>query len=87
MNFNSVEYINYLIAFITKSIAALNSLEEKTEYLYFLYKSFKQLYKKPDAAYNPDLHSIDIILNNWFIQELAYMEKIRLGDDATPASN
>lgn len=78
MNFNSVEYINYLISIIKKRIGNLITPEEKSKQLYLLHKSFNQLYKKPGAAYNQNFHSIELLLNNWFTQELEYLEKIRV---------
>lgn len=80
LNFNSVEYLNYLIAFIKRKVSAYKIINEKMKELRFLYKSFNQLHKRPDVSYNQNFHSVEILLNNWFSEELAYLEKLQLTD-------
>ena len=80
LNFNSVDYTNYLISFIKKRLDVYGTTNEKEKELYFLFKSFNQLHKRPDIAYNQNFHSIEVLLNNWFNQELAFFDKL-LGAD------
>lgn len=74
MNFNSLEYINYLVRYIEKKLELAKSIEEKEKELIFLYKSFKQLTKCNDIAYNNNFQSVEKILNNWFNSELSYLK-------------
>ncbi|PVD52220.1 hypothetical protein DC498_10885 [Terrimonas sp.] len=76
LNFNSVEYINYLIGYIESSIRKKNTIEEKKAKLLFLYKSFNQLHKIPNISYNKNFHSIETVINNWFRHEISYQQKL-----------
>ncbi|HRO46322.1 hypothetical protein [Agriterribacter sp.] len=75
LNFNSREYINYLIEYIETRICKGETTEEKKSRLLFLYKSFNQMHKSPDTAYNKNFHSVETLINNWFSQELLYLEE------------
>jgi hypothetical protein len=77
LNFNSHEYINYLVRFIEMKLESAKTIEEKERELQFLYKSFKQLPKCMDIAYNHNFHSVEELLNNWFNNELSYLEYIK----------
>lgn len=77
LNFNSVEYINYLIGYIESSIRKKNTIEEKKAKLLFLYKSFNQLHKIPNISYNKNFHCIETVMNNWFRYEISYQQKLK----------
>ncbi|HRP37582.1 MAG TPA: hypothetical protein PLS50_07280 [Candidatus Dojkabacteria bacterium] len=77
VNFNSHEYINYLISYIGMKLESAKTIEEKERELKFLYKSFKQLPKCKDIAYNHNFNSVEELLNNWFNTELSYLEYIK----------
>lgn len=77
LNFNSREYINYLVSYIGMKLESAKTIEEKEKELQFLYKSFKQLPKCKDIAYNHNFNSVEELLDNWFDNERSYLEYIR----------
>lgn len=86
LNFNSIAYINYLIEYIEARVCEGGTTEEKKSRLLFLYKSFNQMHKSPDTAYNKKNHSIETLINNWFFQELLYLEEQLATDDSSKKS-
>ncbi len=75
MNFNSKAYIFNLTQRIAMHINRSEQLPERMEQLLFDLKSFKQCHRKPNIIFNikdADLHEQ---INNWFSQELFYLEK------------
>lgn len=77
LNFNSREYINYLLQYVEKRLESAETPDEREKELQYLYKSFKQLPKCYNIAYNHNFQSVDILLNNWFRHELTYLRSIK----------
>lgn len=48
---------------------------ERMDKLLYYYKAFNQLHRKPDVKLNPKYHDLDIVIGNWFVQEILYLEK------------
>ncbi len=75
MNFNSKAYTFSLTQRVAMHINHFEQLSEKMEQLLFDLKLFKQSHKRPDIIFNmkdADLHEQ---INNWFSQEMFYLEK------------
>ncbi|MGN2375624.1 hypothetical protein ACTFAO_18325 [Sphingobacterium spiritivorum] len=75
LNFNSKAYINELTGQLARQINNSNTIPEKMDKLLFYFKAFNQLHKKPDVVLNPNYHALNTIMENWFSQELLYLEK------------
>ncbi|MXN91152.1 hypothetical protein GR160_07900 [Flavobacterium sp. Sd200] len=75
MNFNSKAYIKYLTGIIEEEITAKETPVEKMDLLLFRYKAFNQLQSKPGMVLNPKYHDLKLVVGNWFVQEIRYMEK------------
>lgn len=78
LNFNSVEYTNYLFSFIKRKVSAQQTLNNKIKELILIDKIFNQIQKRSDVIYNPKFLSIEALMNNWFEQELKYLEKLQI---------
>ena len=75
MNFNSIEYINYYSESITKKINFFHDTADKMDKLMFFYKEFRQMHSNENIGHNLNDQNLKIVLSNWFIQEIAYLEK------------
>lgn len=75
LNFNSKEYINRFTQKVADKINASEDLAECIEQLLLHYKVFNQMHRKPDVIFNPNYHSLDTVLGNWFKQEIIFLEK------------
>lgn len=75
MNFNSIKYINYFKGFILQKIDFYNNESERLKNLLFLYKEFNQMYSNENNCFNPKNQNLKTIINDWFMQEIAYLEK------------
>jgi hypothetical protein len=75
MNFNNRSYVNYFTTSIADKINLLQSKIERIDSLRFHYKEFKQMYCNKDVILDPHHPNLKDILSNWFIQEIAYLEK------------
>jgi hypothetical protein len=75
LNFNSKAYINRLSEQLAAKINAGNSTSEKMEILLVYFKAFNQLHKKPEVVLNVNYHDLTTIMDNWFSQEMLYLEK------------
>lgn len=78
MNFNSKSYIYNLIERVAEHTNIIEPVSEKMEMLLLNFKLFKQFCKKPDTAFNTKDASLYKQINNWFLQEIFYLEKQQL---------
>ena len=75
MNFNNKEYINYFRDSIAKRISLFQNDVDKLDNLLFLSKEFSQMHSNENIGYNLNDQNLKIVLSNWFVQEIAYLEK------------
>lgn len=75
MNFNSKEYINYFRDSIAKRINLFQNEVDKMDQLLFLFKEFSQMHSNENIGYNLNDQNLKTVLSNWFVQEIAYLEK------------
>jgi hypothetical protein len=75
MNFNSKEYINYFRDSIAKRKHLFQNDVDKLDRLLFLFKEFSQMHSNENIGYNLNDQNLKTVLSNWFIQEIAYLEK------------
>lgn len=75
LNFNSKAYIYNLTQRIASDINKGEHSQERMDRLLFALKSFKQLYTKPGAIFLPQEASLYKQVDNWFSQEIFYLEK------------
>lgn len=78
MNFNSKSYICNLTQRVTEQTNTIEPASEKMESLLLNFKLFKQFYKKRDVAFNTKDASLHKQIDNWFLQEIFYLEKQQL---------
>ncbi len=76
MNFNSKTYICHLVGYLSETINA-NEPSVKIGLLLNYYKRFRQVPVHPGYAFNLEYHSLIDILENWFVQEISYLSKIK----------
>src|SRR5690606_27032602 len=75
LNYNSKKFIDLLTARLAEEINTHESPVERMDKLLYYYKAFNQLHRKPDVKLNPKYHDLDIVIGNWFVQEILYLEK------------
>lgn len=75
LNFNSKGYINRFTQKLADKINACEDPVESMEQLLLHYKVFNQMHRKPEVILNPNYHSLDTVLGNWFEQEIIYLKK------------
>lgn len=75
LNFNSKAYINRFTQELADKINACQDTAEGIEQLLWHYKVFNQMHRKPEVILNPNYHSLDTVLGNWFKQEIIFLEK------------
>src|SRR5690606_1725926 len=56
-------------------ISTLENPKKKIERLYYFRKIFRQLHRKPGFILNPNYHNLDVVMENWFEEEISYWEK------------
>ncbi|WP_185212265.1 hypothetical protein [Sphingobacterium mizutaii] len=79
LNFNSKKFIDLLTGRLAKEINTHENPVERMDKLLYYYKAFKQLHWKPGVKLNPKFHDLDLVISNWFVQEILYLErKLRL---------
>ena len=83
MNFNSIKYINSFKNSIIEKIDVLNNDAERLKQLLFLCKEFNQIYSNENNCFNPKNHNVKTVISDWFIQEIAYLEK-KIGQPIIP---
>jgi hypothetical protein len=75
LNFNTMEYINYLISRIAGNIDNQSTIAERMGKLLLYFKELSQLYSNDKTMFEPSQQNIKVVLQNWFKHELAYLEK------------
>jgi len=75
LNFNSSSYIENLIYRIAVQIDNFEQRNERMERLLYNQKIFKQLHRRPDVIFNAKDVGIYQQVENWFSQEIFYLEK------------
>ena len=75
LNFNSKAYINRFTQNIAIKVNSYKNLSERIDQLLLHHKSFNQLHRKPDIILNPKYHGLEIVLGNWFQEEIMYLER------------
>lgn len=75
VNFNSSSYIENLIHRIETHINNFEQTRERIERLLFCQKLFRQLHRRPDIIFNAKDAGVYELVDNWFSQELFYLEK------------
>lgn len=75
LNFNSKAYINELTNRLAKLVNRNSITSEKMSDLLIYFKAFNQLHKKPDVILNINYHDLSTLIENWFTQEILYLEK------------
>lgn len=75
MNFNSIKYINYFKNSIVRKIDLFDNDAERLKELLFLFKEFNQMYSNENIRFNPKNQNLKIVISDWFVQEIAYLEK------------
>lgn len=75
MNFNSRGYINYFTRTIAQKINTLATKAEQIDSLHFHYKEFSQMQSHKTMLLYPQHPALKTILDNWFRQEIRYLEK------------
>ncbi len=74
INFNHPEYVNHFIKQISEQMISKETTAEKADFLLWNSKMFNQLNHRIGIAFNPILGSLNERINNWFSQELLYLE-------------
>ncbi|WKK59714.1 hypothetical protein [Sphingobacterium sp. BN32] len=75
MNFNSKKFMNILTDRLAKEVNRYEQPVERMDKLLYFYKAYNQLHRKPDTKLNPKYRDLDTVINNWFSQEIVYLEK------------
>lgn len=74
LNFNCIDYVNYLITRIVNSINSQATIRERRSTLLWHFKEFSQLYSNEKIMFEPSQQNIKDVLNNWFKHEIGYLE-------------
>jgi hypothetical protein len=74
-NFNSSEYINYIIEHINSEIDDRQSIPYRITKLLFCQKEFVQIYSNENMSFDPSRDNIKSDVGKWFEQEIYYLEK------------
>ena len=75
INFNSKEFMDMLIRRISEHIIMQKDPYKKLILLRDYHKAFNQLHRKPGLILNPGYHSLDWFINNWFENEIDYVQQ------------
>lgn len=75
MNYNSREYIYYFTKSVAEKINVLETKAERIDSLHFHYKEFSQMQSHQSFILYPEHENLKSILDNWFHQEIIYLEK------------
>ncbi|MEO9020985.1 MAG: hypothetical protein ABI237_14830 [Ginsengibacter sp.] len=87
MNFNSHAYTKHLIEKLEVQISSLENTSEKIERLLFYRKKFNQFHRKPSIKFLVSDLDLDKGVDNWFLQEIFYLENQGHYPVASPKSN
>lgn len=75
MNFNYRIYIGHFTRRIQSQLDLLESLVDKTNHVLLCYKEFSQLLFNEKISFDPTRENIRYVLDNWFRQEITYLER------------
>ncbi len=75
MNFNSKKFMNILTGRLANEVNHYEQSVERMDKLLYFYKAYNQLHRKPNTKLNPKYRDLDTVINNWFSQEIVYLEK------------
>lgn len=75
LNFNHPFYIRYLTEKVIQEIQSLDPYQQRIEKMHHIYQHFHQVQIKKSVAYDPDCENLEIVIENWFAQEIIYLEK------------
>ncbi|MEP6929378.1 MAG: hypothetical protein ABI850_05175 [Flavobacterium sp.] len=85
-NFNNAEYIDCIIEHINEEIDLDESMTYRITKLLFYKKEFDRIYSNEKLSFDPSKNNIKPILENWFEQEVTYLER-KLELDVKAVSN
>ncbi|CAC9974416.1 hypothetical protein [Flavobacterium panici] len=74
-NFNSSEYVDYMIEQINNEIDEKDSIPYRITKLLFLQKEFERIYSNENISFDPSRNNIKADLGNWFKQEIYFLER------------
>lgn len=74
-NFNSVDYINQLVGQLLLKAESESVLVKRMDFLLFHHKEFSQLQSNEKISFDPRLHNIKYVLDNWFKHEIHYLKR------------
>jgi hypothetical protein len=74
-NFNSTEYIDYIIEHINEEIDNEESLYYRINKLLLYQKEFNRIHSDERISFDPSKNNIKNVLQNWFKQEIHYLER------------
>lgn len=75
LNYNSKSYIQHLRSTIIKRVHQSSSIPAKIDQLSLSHKVFSQLFRKTEVVLNRKFQDIHQVMNHWFAQEIAYLER------------
>ena len=75
MNFNSKLFINYYTHAISIKIGEFEQASDKMGSLLYYFKEFNQIAINPDAALHSNHQNLKAVLQDWFTQEINFLEK------------
>ena len=75
LNFNSIQYIDYWTAIVTREIEEMPTVREKLDRLIFLQKKVSQALTKPGLVFNTLDASLQNQLLSWLTDEILYYKE------------
>lgn len=76
LNYNSKAFIKLLTKKILRHVDSINDRQQKLDIFLRYQKAFRQILPKPGLVLNPGYHHLTKALNDWFAEEIRYLEKI-----------
>lgn len=73
-NFNSAEYVDYIIEQINSELET-EPLAHRITKLLFFQKEFDRIYSNEKVSFDPNRSNIKNVVENWFVQEINYLNK------------
>ena len=74
-NFNSTDFIDHIIEQINKEVAEEESLPFRINKLLYYQKEFDRIHSDERISFDPSRSNIKCVLENWFKQEINYLER------------
>ncbi len=75
MNFNHPFYVRYLTEKVTRHIQSVSQYQQRIDNMHYIYQHFHQIQVRKSVAYDPDCQDLETVIENWFAQEIIYLEK------------